>query len=109
MQREVITGVTGAKYDVLPSAEQQAKEKVSILDEAAARFHGEPGRDLITVANFWSQFLATRYEVEVHLKQEDVCLMMSLLKTAQLAIDPTHRAASVDACGYFALMERVQK
>ncbi len=116
MKREVITGVTGAQYDVLPNAEQQATEKVSILDEAAALIYGDrektygpPEDNLSAIAQYWSTHLSTRHHAEVKLDAEDVCLMMVLLKAARLAHDTRHRDGMVDACGYFALMERVQK
>lgn len=70
--------------------------------------YGTPGKNLDTVAKFWTTWLHARGYSDVRLGTDDVCAMMSLLKHARLANDPTHRDSQVDSCGYLRLMERVQ-
>ena len=42
------------------------------------------------------------------LSVDDVAIMMTGLKLAGLANDVEHRDSQVDACGYLALLERIQ-
>lgn len=107
---EKITGVSGREYFPLPGPEEEARRKAAtVLDHAKERFKGEPGRDLDAAACYWAQHIETRHGVHVNLDSQDMCIMMTLLKVAQLGVDPTHREAQVDGCGYFALLEAVQK
>lgn len=73
--------------------------------------YGDPSKNLETIANFWENYLHARGILDVEgagLTKEDVCHMMSLLKIARLANNPTHRDSMVDVCGYQALADRIQ-
>lgn len=72
--------------------------------------YGDPGKNLRTIAAFWTNWLIARGYIErgVSLNEDDVCSMMTQLKLGRLANDTTHRDSQIDACGYLRLMERVQ-
>jgi hypothetical protein len=95
--------------------QQRAEKPSSILDEAAKivdgdreQTYGDPGRNLRTIARYWSAHLSARHSVAVRLDPDDIALMMVALKLARLANDTTHRDSQIDACGYMRLLERVQ-
>jgi len=88
----------------------------SILDEAKdiiygdrEKTYGAPDKNLKSIAGYWANHLHTRFGVYHDVTPEDVCIMMVLLKAARLGNDITHRDSQVDAVGYLALMERIQK
>jgi hypothetical protein len=88
----------------------------SILDEAKdiiygdrEKTYGAPDKNLKAIAGYWANHLHTRFGVYHDVTPEDVCIMMVLLKAARLGNDITHRDSQVDAVGYLALMERIQK
>lgn len=91
-------------------------ENKTILDRAAAivdgdreRTYGDPGRNLRTIAALWTAWLHARGLTGPALNTDDAACMMTLLKLARLAADPTHADSQVDACGYIRLLERVQQ
>lgn len=88
----------------------------SILDEAREiiygdreKTYGSPDKNLCAIAGYWSNHLLTRFGVHHAITGADVCVMMTLLKAARLGNDLTHRDSLVDAAGYLALLERIQK
>ena len=88
----------------------------SILDEAKdiiygdrEKTYGAPDKNLVAIAGYWANHLNTRFGVYHDISPEDVCIMMVLLKAARLGNDITHRDSQVDAVGYLALLERIQK
>jgi hypothetical protein len=88
----------------------------SILDEAREiiygdreKTYGSPDKNLCAIAGYWSNHLLTRFGVHHEITGADVCIMMTLLKAARLGNDLTHRDSLVDAAGYLALLERIQK
>ena len=94
---------------------EYAAEK-SILDEAKdiiygdrEKTYGAPDKNLVAIAGYWSNHLLTRFGVYHDITGADVCIMMTLLKAARLGNDVTHRDSLVDAVGYLALLERIQK
>lgn len=94
---------------------EQLKLFPDAIDEARDIIHGDrektygsPARNLTAVAAMWQAYLEVLLDKdsEFRLTAEDVCAMMSLLKAARFANDPTHRDNIVDAIGYWALIER---
>ena len=88
----------------------------SILDEAKdiiygdrEKTYGAPDKNLVAIAGYWSNHLLTRFGVYHDITGADVCVMMTLLKAARLGNNLTHRDSLVDAVGYLALLERIQK
>jgi hypothetical protein len=99
-----------------PSSGVQFDAPKSILDEAKniiygdrEKTYGAPDKNLVAIAGYWSNHLLTRYGVYHAITGADVCIMMTLLKAARLGNDFTHRDSLVDAVGYLALLERIQK
>lgn len=110
------TGVPPRKEaDALDHWENAVTPK-SILDEAKdiiygdrEKTYGAPDKNLVAIAGYWSNHLLTRFGVYHDVTGADVCIMMTLLKAARLGNDVTHRDSLVDAVGYLALLERIQK
>lgn len=87
----------------------------SILEEAQEiiygdreKTYGSPDKNLLTIAEYWTTYLARKYDLDVDLDANDVCVMMTLLKLSRLGNSPEHRDSKVDTAGYIALMQRVQ-
>ena len=85
-------------------------QATAIVDGDRERTYGDPGRNLRTIAAFWTTWLRARGHLppDVGLDTDDVAYMMVGLKLARLANDPTHKDSQVDACGYVRLAERCQ-
>ena len=87
----------------------------STIDEAKEvvygdreKTYGNPGKNIQTIASYWSVFLHSRGFIDRELLTcEDVCHMMSLLKMARLGNQPGHRDSLVDLIGYQALIDRI--
>lgn len=86
------------------TALDQAKE---IIYGDREKTYGHPAKNLETIACMWNAYIGARGEDP--LMAEDVAVMMSLLKAARFANDPTHKDNVVDAIGYWALVERCGK
>ena len=74
--------------------------------------YGDPGKNLRTIADYWETYLRSRGYWNENcdgMKFDDVANMMVLLKIARLGNTPLHRDSMVDACGYLALADRVQR
>jgi hypothetical protein len=102
--------------DALDHWENAVATPKSIIDEAKdiiygdrEKTYGAPDKNLKSIAGYWANHLNTRFGVYHDISPEDVCIMMVLLKAARLGNDITHRDSQVDAVGYLALMERIQK
>lgn len=102
--------------DALDHWENAVTTPKSILDEAKdiiwgdrEKTYGAPDKNLKAIAGYWANHLHTRFGVYHDISPEDVCIMMTLLKAARLGNDVTHRDSLVDAVGYLALLERIQK
>jgi hypothetical protein len=105
-----------AAVDFNKILDKEYAAKKSILDEAKdiiygdrEKTYGAPDKNLKAIAGYWANHLHTRFGVYHDVTPEDVCIMMVLLKAARLGNDITHRDSQVDAVGYLALMERIQK
>jgi hypothetical protein len=111
------TGVPPRKEaDALDHWENAVATPKSILDEAKdiiygdrEKTYGAPDKNLVAIAGYWANHLNTRFGVYHDITGADVCIMMTLLKAARLGNDVTHRDSLVDAVGYLALLERIQK
>lgn len=84
------------------------EDAATIVDGDREQTHGDPGRNLRAIANLWDSYLMARGYSGDGLAEEDVALMMALLKVARLTTNPAHRDSLVDLCGYARLVERVQ-
>lgn len=58
--------------------------------------HGEPENSFGDIANLWGAYL------DRHFKQEDVAIMLALLKVARLKHNVSNEDNWLDAIGYFA-------
>lgn len=83
----------------------------AIVDGNREGTHGDPGKNLRAIADFWTAWLRARGMLanDAALDTNDVAYMMVGLKLARLAHDPTHKDSQVDACGYVRLAERTQQ
>jgi hypothetical protein len=74
--------------------------------------YGDPGKNLRVIATYWETYLHSRglwNEASEGLTYDDVANMMVLLKIARLGNTPMHFDSMVDACGYMALADRIQR
>lgn len=71
--------------------------------------YGDPGKNLRTIAAYWTTHLQAAKSIEVVLTEDDVCGMMILLKQARLASNPNHRDSLVDIAGYVELQDVVKQ
>lgn len=83
---------------------QQAHE---IIHGDREQTYGDPGKNLRTIAAYWSIHLSRTTGVEIELTATDVCGMMILLKQARLANTPNHRDSLMDIAGYAGLQDLV--
>ena len=97
---------SGVQFDTPKSILDEAKD---IIYGDREKTYGAPDKNLVAIAGYWANHLNTRFGVYHDVTPEDVCIMMVLLKAARLGNDITHRDSQVDAVGYLALMERIQK
>ena len=97
---------SGVQFDIPKSILDEAKD---IIYGDREKTYGAPDKNLKAIAGYWANHLHTRFGVYHDVTPEDVCIMMVLLKAARLGNDITHRDSQVDAVGYLALMERIQK
>jgi len=102
--------------DTAAFGETPQSQPPSILDNAKEiiygdreKTYGSPDKNLQAIAEYWSNHIHTRFGERLSITPEDVCIMMTLLKAARLGNDLTHRDSLVDAVGYLALLERIQK
>lgn len=65
--------------------------------------YGDPGKNLRRIAGYWSTHLG------IDITQNDVCIMMMLLKMARLGNDPEHVDSWVDIAGYVALKDKIRE
>ena len=97
---------SGVQFDAPKSILDEAKD---IIYGDREKTYGAPDKNLKAIAGYWANHLHTRFGVYHDVTPEDVCIMMTLLKAARLGNDVTHRDSLVDAVGYLALLERIQK
>ena len=83
---------------------QQAHE---IIHGDREQTYGDPGKNLRTIASYWSIHLTHTTGEKITLTPEDVCGMMILLKQARLGSNPLHRDSLMDIAGYAGLQDLV--
>ena len=114
LEKDIDTGVpmnmdahsSGVQFDAPKSILDEAKD---IIYGDREKTYGAPDKNLVAIAGYWANHLHTRFGVYHDITGADVCIMMTLLKAARLGNDVTHRDSLVDAVGYLALLERIQK
>ena len=97
---------SGVQFDIPKSILDEAKD---IIYGDREKTYGAPDKNLVAIAGYWANHLNTRFGVYHDITGADVCIMMTLLKAARLGNEVTHRDSLVDAVGYLALLERIQK
>lgn len=95
--------------------EAAVSKPISILQEShqviygdRENTYGDPGKNLRTIAAYWTTHLKAAKSIEADLTEADVAGMMILLKQARLANSPNHRDSLVDIAGYAGLQDRIQ-
>lgn len=102
------------KKEVEVNQESNAPVKKTLLQQAHEIIHGDreqtygdPGKNLRTIAAYWSVHLSHTTGENITLTPEDVCGMMILLKQARLGSNPQHRDSLMDIAGYAGLQDLV--
>jgi len=92
------------KKKALPKAtQQQDYSRGGLLDRAKEivtndrqNTHGQPEDSFRRIADLWSGYLT------VGVQEEDVAVMMALVKVARIMENPRHADNWIDGAGYFA-------
>lgn len=86
------------------------REAEDIIYGDREKTYGDPSKNLLNIANFWSMYIRAKHSkipwAKLELDIDDVCQMMILVKQARLINDPSHRDSKVDIAGYAALSDR---
>ena len=61
--------------------------------------YGHPSRNFARIARLWNAYLQGYYS-DVNISNEDVAIMMILMKVARLIETPDHEDSIVDIAGY---------
>lgn len=104
-QNEIPSHDVFASVDTVEIIDQK---RICIADKAKEiiygdreKTHGNPDKNVKTIAEFWSTYL------DVEISKEQVCDMMCLLKLARSKNDPVHEEHNLDNVGYALLKERL--
>jgi hypothetical protein len=101
------------QWEATPEPTTLAKPKSAIVEAHDIIYgereetYGDPGKNLRTIAEYWTTHLKAKYGYQAPLTTDDVCVMMVLLKQARLANTPKHRDSITDTIGYMALADRI--
>lgn len=83
------------------------KEYLSTAEDVICKqrpdVHGHPEDAFQLVADYWTTFLAKKFDIPTRLAAADVAMMMALFKTARWQMNPRHSDNIVDNIGYLAL------
>ena len=78
-----------------------ARDCQEIVDEFIIKERKERyGNNFPCIANLWITYLSRRLGKEVHITDEDVAIMMALMKVSRLAQSPTNEDSIVDLINY---------
>lgn len=99
-------------YQLVGDEESEPELKTNLAEEAAAliygdreQTHGQPDKNLQTIADFWTTYVKEKEVLTV----DDVCNMMNLLKVARSKSNPDHKDNDLDSIGYILLKERIRE
>ena len=92
------------QLELFPTVLDKAKE---IIYGDREQTYGDPGKNFRCIATMWTAYLTRRFDFDGTLIEKDICYLMSLLKVARLANNPSHEDSIVDGIGYLANAERV--
>lgn len=80
----------------------------SLIYQDRAKEHGQSAiKQFSSIAYFWTDYLACKYNFPDILSPEDVCWMMTLLKLCRSMDNPKNMDNYVDAAGYIGLIEKI--
>ncbi len=96
--------VTSTEASQTLAREELLDEAKRIVSGVRDETYGTPENSFTTIADFWSTYLVRRGILPTggFMEAHDVANMMSLLKLARLAADPSHEDSYVDLAGYAA-------
>lgn len=80
-------------------------EAEKIVNGARRNAYGHPENNFQRIADLWNAYLVNRIDPDAPVSNQDVALMMCLMKIARLLETPTHRDSLVDLAGYAATVE----
>lgn len=90
----------------VPESVLQEAQKIIYGDRE--KTYGRPDLNLTRIAALWDTYLQEKYLGNIStITSEDVCWMMTLMKCAR-QMNESKRDNLVDACGYIALIERIE-
>lgn len=94
-----------AKKPAIPTVLEEAN---TIIFGDREQTYGHPAKNINNIARQWSLYLEQKHGLIMDISAEDVCWMMVTLKMAR-QINSSKRDNLVDAAGYLALIDRIDK
>ncbi len=66
--------------------------------------YGNPENSFNIIAQFWTTYLKSKYNIQIELNGRDIAIMMSLLKHARMVVQDNYRDNIIDAIGYLTIL-----
>ena len=70
--------------------------------------HGNPENTFSMIADLWEMYLCHKYETDITLSPDDVCVMMVLFKVARFGVGKHNNDNAIDGAGYFSLANELR-
>ena len=70
--------------------------------------HGNPENTFAMIADMWEIYLSHKYNIDLCVAPDDVCVMMALFKASRYAMGSYSADNAVDGAGYFALADEIR-
>jgi hypothetical protein len=72
--------------------------------------YGRPENSFKIISDFWTTYLNGKYNKDIWIDEQDVAIMLSLLKHARMVVQGNYLDNIVDAIGYLTILgERLKK
>lgn len=78
-------------------------EALRVINGERQDAYGSPENNFSTIAGFWKEYLAGKYDFDFALSPDDVGIMMALMKIARIITGTATHDSFVDAAGYIGL------
>lgn len=82
------------------------KEALAIVTKDRNQAYGEPEDTFELIARYWSVYLQAKYGFFI--EDQDVPILMSLMKIARLTRNSRHWDSMVDVAGYMACLAEIE-
>lgn len=111
--RRIVQTVAAVLEDSTPDTARAAilNEAMEIVHKDRNSAYGDPEDNFANIAAAWNAYLQAKIKgfIVSELNSHDVAIMMVLMKTARLAVNPNHHDSTVDIAGYAACLGDIQQ